>query len=422
MKIKTKHIDYSKLNELKKPKHKRPRKPMWIFGALIRLISLPELWAVKFKFTKERMEKAKGPCLILMNHSSFLDMKIAYRIFFPKRFSIVCTTDAYIGKSLLLRLMGCIPTNKFVTDVALICDMLHSLKKNKTSVLMYPEAGYSFDGCATVLPPKLGVLVKKFGVPVVTVITDGCFLRNPLYNNLQRRKVRVTAHAKCLLTPEEIEGMTAEEITEMINADFLFDGFKKQFDTKMRVDEPFRADGLHRILYKCPHCKTEGQMVGEGTKITCKACDKTYELGVYGRLHALTGETEFPHIPDWYNWQRECVKKEIETGEYNLKSQVEIGVICDHKALYMLGDGILTHNKNGLHLIGCDGKLDYTHSPLASYSLNSDYFWYEIGDIICIGDRKILYYCFIKDNANVTKARLASEEIYKLKKQQGQKP
>lgn len=419
MKIKIKRINFEDLQNIKKPKHKKPRKPMWLFGALIRLISLPELWAVKFRYTKERMEKVKEPCLILMNHASFIDMKIAYRIFFPKRFSIVCTTDAYVGKSLLLRLMGCIPTNKFVTDVTLIADMLHALKKNKTSVLMYPEAGYSFDGCATVLPPKLGVLIKKFKVPVVTVITDGSFLRNPLYNNLQRRKVQVTANVKCLLTPEEIEQKSAEEITDIINSEFLFDGFKKQFETKTRVDEPFRADGLHRILYRCPHCEAENKMEGKGTLLTCKKCKRAYELSIYGRLEAKEGETEFPHVPDWYNWQRECVKKEILSGEYHMETPVEIGVLCNHKALYMIGKGILTHTIDGFHLTGCDGKLDYTHSPLASYSLNSDYFWYEIGDIICIGDRKILYYCFTKDNANVTKARLAAEEIYKLKKIKG---
>lgn len=420
MKIKTKQIDFEAFKNLEKPKHKRPLKPLWLLGLLIKIISIPELWAVKFKFTKQRMEKAKGPCLILMNHSSFIDMKIAFRIFFPKRFSIVCTTDAYVGKSLLMRLLGCIPTNKFVTDIPLISDMSHVLKKNKTSVLMYPEAGYSFDGCSTVLPPKLGVLIKKFGVPVVTVITDGAFLRDPLYNGLQKRKVQVTANVKCLLTPEEIENKTAEEITELINSEFFFDGFKKQFESKTEITEPFRADGLHRILYRCPNCQSENKTVGKGTHIKCENCGKIYELDVYGTLKATAGETEFPHIPDWYNWQRECVKEEILSGAYRLETRVEIGVLCNHKALYMIGDGKLTHTADGFHLTGCEGKLDYTHSPLASYSLNSDYFWYEIGDVIGIGDRKVLYYCFIKDTANVTKARLAAEEIYKLKK--GQKP
>ena len=82
----------------------------------------------------------------------------------------------------------------------------------------------------------------------------------------------------------------------------------------------------------------------------------------------------------------------------------------------MIGEGHLSHSADGFHLTNLDGTLDYTHSPLSSYSLNADYFWYEIGDVICIGDRSRLYYCFPKENISVTKVRLATEEIYKLLK------
>ncbi len=416
MKIKTKNIPLRELDKIKTPKHKKPLKPLWILGALIRLISIPELFAVKFKYTTDRMDKAKGPCLILMNHSSFLDMKLAFRIFFPKRLSIVCTTDAYIGKSLIMRLLGCIPTNKFVTDVTLIGDMLHALKKNKASILMYPEAGYSFDGCATALPPRLGILVKKLNVPVVTVITKGAFLRDPLYNCLQKRKVNVSAEVKCILTPEEIKEKSSKEITELINQQFTFDEFARQQNEKIEIKENFRADGLERILYRCPNCQSENTITGKGIHITCSACGKVYELDKFGFIKALQGDTEFSHIPDWYDWERQCVKKEIENGKYQLTTDVKIGVICDNKALYMLDDGHLTHTDSGFHLTGCDGQLDYTHSPTAAYSLNADFFWYELGDIICIGNRERLYYCFPKEKISVTKARLATEEIYKMKK------
>ncbi len=417
MKIKIKKIDFDALEKLKKPKHKKPLKPLWILGALIRLISIPELWAVKFKVRKERMDIVNGPCLILMNHSCFLDMKIAYKIFFPKKLSIVCTTDAYIGKSPLMRLLGCIPTNKFVTDVTLIGDILHALKKNKTSVLMYPEAGYSFDGCATALPPRLGILIKKLGVPIVTVITKGAFLRDPLYNGLRKRKVKVSADVKCILTSEEIKEKSAIEITKIIQNEFSFDEFARQQREKIEINEGFRANGLERILYRCPNCEAENTLIGKGTQISCYNCKKTYELNTVGYIKALNGDTEFNHIPNWYSWERECVKQEIEKGDYFLKTEVEIGVICDNKALYMIGDGHLTHTSDGFHLTGCNGKLDYTHSPTASYSLNADYFWYEIGDIICIGNRERLYYCFPKEKISVTKARLAAEEIYKIKKE-----
>ena len=66
-------------------------------------------------------------------------------------------------------------------------------------------------------------------------------------------------------------------------------------------------------------------------------------------------------------------------------------------------------------LDGCEGKLHYEQKPKASYSLYSDYYWYEIGDMICIGDMKTLYYCFPKESGDLAaKARIATEEIFKM--------
>ncbi len=421
MKIKTKLVDFEKISDLKINNSINPLKPIWLLGALIYVLAIPELLAVKFRLKKERMEKLKEPCLILMNHSCFLDMKIAFKIFFPKRISIVCTTDAYIGKSLLMRLLGCIPTNKFVTDISLISHISHAIKKNKANVLMYPEAGYSFDGCATALPPKIGILIKKLGVPVATVITEGAYLRDPLYNGLKKRKTHVKATVKYLLTPEEIKEKSSKEITDLINNEFTFDAFATQKEKGVEITEAFRAEGLERILYRCPNCQSENALKGENTLISCSNCGKKYELGILGDIKAISGETEFSHIPDWYNWERERVKSEILKGEYNLDTDVDICVICDNKCLYKVGDGHLTHTTDGFHLTGCNGKLDYTQSPIVSYSLNSDYFWYEIGDVICIGDASKLYYCFPKTNISVAKARLATEEIYKIRKQTKEK-
>ena len=183
------------------------------------------------------------------------------------------------------------------------------------------------------------------------------------------------------------------------------------------VNEPFRADGLHRILYRCPKCGAEGSMEGKGIHLTCHACGKQYELTPYGQLHATEGETEFPHIPDWFSWQREQVRRQILAGEYALDTEVDIGLIVDHKALYMVGSGRLTHTPDGFTLTGCDGKLHYTQSSASAYELNVDYFWYEKGDMISIGDRNCLYYCFPKDpSVSVTKARLAAEVLYQMAK------
>lgn len=128
----------------------------------------------------------------------------------------------------------------------------------------------------------------------------------------------------------------------------------------------------------------------------------------------MSGETEFAHIPDWFRWEREQVRQEIEAGDYRMECDVKIGMLVDYKALYMVGEGKLVHDQNGFTLTGCDGRLHYTQKPVNSYNLNADYYWYEIGDIISIGTRDGLYYCFPQGGQSVAKARLATEEMYKL--------
>jgi len=419
MKIKTRAMSYEQVMSLPRPAHKKPYRPSLLLQTVIRVASILDLWPVKFQYTKVGMEKIskKEPCLILMNHSCFLDLKIMSGIFYPKRYGIVSTFDTLMGKELLMRFVGCFPTQKFVTDMTLIKDMQYLLKEKKTSVLMYPEAGYSFDGRTTTLPRKLGILLKKLGVPVVTVITKGAYARDPLYNGLQLRKVPVSAEVRCLATAQVVKEKSVSELDALIDQAFSFDNFRWQQENGIVVDEPFRADGLNRVLYKCPHCGQEGKAEGKGIYWTCAACGKQYELTETGFLKATDGETKFDHLPDWFDWQRAEVRRELEAGTYMLDVPVKIGMMVDYKALYMVGTGRLTHDETGFRLTGCDGKLEYAQGPLASHCLNADFFWYEIGDVICIGDKDAQYYCFPQDAGDiVTKTRLAAEELYKLKK------
>lgn len=402
---------------------KAPRKVNLFWRCLIRFLSIFGMMGSKFSYETEGLEKIgkDEPCLILMNHSSFLDMQIVYRIFFPKPISLVASSDAFVGlfglMEWVMRSIGAFPTQKFVSDIRLVQDMDYCFKKLKSHVVMYPETGYSFDGTATTLPRKMGVLLKKFDVPVIMIETFGAFSRNPLYNELQVRKnVPVTAKAYVLYTREEIREKSVKELSEGVENAFGFDHFRWQQEQKLVIDQPFRADGLHRVMYKCACCGAEGKMLGKGTSVTCGACGKTYELTPLGKLEAADGVTEIDHIPDYYRWEREQVRREILEMQYKLDCDVDIVMIVDNKAFYSVGQGHLIHDNTGFTLTGCDGRLHYHQPPQVSYGLFADFYWYETGDIISIGDAEVHYFCMPEGGESVAKARLATEEMYKLYK------
>ena len=418
MKIKLKQAPIEEVLAKRTP-HKKPKKPNILFRTLLRIASIPDLWATKFSCERVGMERLhkKQPCLILMNHSSFIDFEVASTVFYPRPLNIVATFDAFIGKDWLMRQIGCLETKKFTVGAQLIRDMSYALKTLKTSVLLFPEAGYSLDGTSTVLPESIGKCVKLFGVPLVSVTTYGAFARQPLYNNLRKRKVKLKAKVEYLLSPEEIKEKTVEEINEVIFKAFAFDNFRYQKENNIVIADENRAEGLERILYKCPCCKAEGKTEGKGKTLTCHACGKVYEMTELGEMKALDGNTEISHIPDWYQWEREQVKAELEKGEYGLDIPVDILIMTDTKSVYEVGEGRLEHNENGFRISGCDGKLDYRQSATAIYSINADFFWYQIADTVNIGDHNVQYFCFPKDKSNsVAKVRLAAEELFKIAK------
>ncbi len=424
MKIKIIEKSYEDVMALPTPEHQKPKKINLFFRTLVKLLSKLNLWKYHIRYDEQGMERLgkKEPCLILMNHSGFIDMQIAANYLYPHAFSTVCTTDAYVGLAWLLRQIGCIPTQKFVADLSLLRDIKYALQKLNSRVLMYPEACYSFDGTASALPESLGKFLKMLKVPVVTIITEGAFTREPLYNMLRHRKSPLRAKVTYLLSPQEIEQLSPEELNQKLLEAFSFDAFRWQQENKIVISEDFRADGLERVLYKCPHCLAEGQAESKGTRWSCHACGKEYRLTEHGFLQATDQESAFTHVPDWFAWEREEVKGELERGEYLLDIDVEIYMMVDYKALYHVGDGHLVHNTDGFLLTGCHGALEYAQSPLASYSINADYYFYEIGDVISIGNRRHLFYCFPKNtSAIVAKAKMAAEELYRLKREEGRK-
>ncbi len=414
MKTKVKELSYEKVLALKPEKSRKPVKPGLFWRWLMRVLGKGELKATNFKANYIGMEKLgdKEPCLILMNHSCFTDLLIAETVFARRPMNIVCTSDGFVGKNWLMRHLGCIPTNKFVTDFVLVRNMKYAFEKLHTSVLMYPEASYTFDGTATPLPATLGKCLKLFNVPVVMVRTYGAFARDPLYNNLQKRKVDISADIKYLLSPEDISQKSVDELNDILRKEFTFDNWEWQKQNNVRITEPFRADYLNRVLYKCSCCGTEGKMLGKGINLTCGQCGTKWTLREDGTLDPAK---PFSSVPAWFAWEREQVRKELSEGTYKLETPVEIYMLVNTKAIYHVGQGNLKHDNKGFVLDGCEGKLHYEQSPKASYSLYSDYFWYELGDMICIGDMKTLYYCFPKEAGDiVAKARIATEELYKM--------
>ena len=127
MQTKTKKLTIEEVHALPKEKKFNPKKPNIFWRTLLKILSSVDLMKTSFRLKKIDMDKLgkKEPCLILMNHTSFIDLKIAEYCFYPRPLNIVTTFDGLIGLKWLLRQIGCFPTRKYTPERQVIKDMKH---------------------------------------------------------------------------------------------------------------------------------------------------------------------------------------------------------------------------------------------------------------------------------------------------------
>ena len=383
---------------------------------LVWILSFPAVWLHRTKITKINCEGLKPPYIFLGNHNAFYDFKVASAAIFPYRANYIVAIDGFIKREWLLRNVGGICKRKFTSDVQLVKN-IKKVIDNGDIIVIYPEARYSLCGTNAVLPDSLGKMCKLLNVPVVTMITHGNHIDTPFWN-LKKRKVKHTeAIMKQLYTAEQLKTATVDEINEAIRSEFVYDDYAWQKEKNVKIKAPWRAEGLHKVLYKCPACKTENKMQSEGKFIFCEHCGKRWEMSETGELKAEKGETEFSHIPDWYEWERSEVHREVEEGTYSFKAPCHVDSLPNAKGYIRLGEGTITHNSDGFYLEGVkeDGSnfnLSKTVASLYSCHIEYDYLG-KYGDCIDLNTLEDTYYIYPHgDNFSVTKIALATEELY----------
>ncbi len=412
-----KHYDFSK----------RPLKPrkFWMFLAREFAIK-PRLKGMPVTVEKINMEGIEPPYLLLATHASMLDYPLMYTAIRPYNANNVVAIDAVrdVG-DFFMRRLGCITKRKFVKDYNLIRHMRYCADRYHSIVCVYPEARYSFDGTTSYVPQSVAKMAKLMKVPLVALRMYGTFVAAPQWNKPEQ-KIPLRAELECLATAEELESLSWQETDARIQRGMQRDDYLYQRENDIRIANPDRAEGLHSILYMCPHCGKQFQMYSGGTRLWCAACGKAWQMSEYGELAAEEGETEFSHIPDWTKWERALVREEVRTGRYRFEAEVTVHTLPNAKRFYGQGMGKLTQTPEGTVLectaYGEKRTLGWAGAELESVHIEYDYPFRKekykhniFGDCIDISTRDDSYWLHpvgLRDQ--LTKFSYATEEIYFL--------
>ncbi len=370
------------------------------------------------KIEKINMKGLKPPYIVLSNHTQFADFLVSFRATHPYNFNNIATFDGFVGMAKIMEKLGCACHRKFTTDISLVRAVHKVLHDYKDILYMYPEARYTNAGTTALIPDVVGKLVKKNKVPLVIMIHNGNYLNAPFWDFRQYRKVPFKATMKQVLTAEQVQNMTVDEINEVIHREMSYDDYKWQKENNIKITEDFRADGLNKILYQCPHCMTEGKMVGKGIHLTCEECGKKWEMTESGEMKALEGETEFSHIPDWYEWERANVRQQLLDGTYKYEDDVKVYSLPGVEFID-IGNAHVTHDlQNGFILTGHYNGNDYRiqRSTKSLYTLHIEFLYKKLNmsDNFDISIKDDSFYCISERKDIVTKLMFAVEEAYKI--------
>ena len=362
----------------------------------------------------------KPPYLLICSHASFMDFFAAIKATLPHQPYWVSTIEEYIDKDFIFRELGVIPKRKFTNDPRIAKMMLEVLRDRKKILIIYPEARYSFVGHPERIDNGIAKLAKNAGVPIVFLNNHGHYLRDPQWGDHKIRKIRpIVDEMKCIVSKKYVQMLSAEEIQEIVLQNFKFDEEQYQLDNHIKNTYKKRAEGIERILYKCPHCGKEFEMSSKGTNFKCDACGVEYTLNEDGTISCLNGESKFTKVSDWYYWEKECCRKEVLDGTYFYEDDVRVEHLEGTGVGFvpMKGKYHLTHTINEGVVVTSDNDFKFVRSPLQNYAIHIEFDYKGRGGCIDLATNTETYFVYPLNNAKaLTKIHFANEIIYDLHK------
>lgn len=303
-------------------------------------------------------KQPEGPGIVLCNHGSFIDFIYAEMLLHKSRPHFVTARLYFYHKQLgwLLKKVGCIPKSMFALDLSSTKNALAVLRNNEILAMM-PEARLSTIGRFEDIQPSTYAFLKKAKATVYTIKLQGDYFGSPKWGKGLRRGAMVEAELDILFKPEQLAALSLEEIKAGVEQRLYYDEFRwLETRPNVRYKNPNLAEGLENILTLCPHCGEKYTVFTKGREVSCRNCGK---LTTLDDRYGFTEGFRFKNFAQWYDWQRETLRKQIlEEEAFALRSRVELRLPSDGKGLTRsAGSGVCVLDRDGLRYTGTkDGE------------------------------------------------------------------
>lgn len=401
--------------------NRRIKKPNWFFMsfAMAVLGFLCKKYKVRFNYDYDKKSLDGHPVILLSSHASRLEFIYTVYGFGRKDINIVCGYQNIMKRGFynLFIKLGVISKYLYQPDLFCIKSMFSVLHRNGTLGL-FPEGIQSISGSTHPINPATAQFIKRSRANVVVCTTRGAYLATNRYSS-DRKKGYIGVDYSLVFTPEMLDEMSEEEIYKLLLEKISYNDFAyNKLARNKYVGKKSNADGINKILYKCPDCKKEYTLTVDNDTICCSECGFSARINEYYDLIKVKGSAVPSDIDEWFKWQRTCVSREVRDDSFELSLS---GKLCTlkldklRKAPYnreVISSGKAVLNNNALSFIGTvNGEAaEYTFDSKSVYSLTFS----TKGFLEFYHHNE--YYMIIPDDPEkcLIKWTLASEEIHNL--------
>ena len=339
----TKNKD-AKMGKKKKNNPKIGKVNPLLYGILYPIFMRKYAKKYHITFDKKIVKEIKGPAVIVGTHTCDMDHILSALTLYPVRPTYIVSEHFMRNPSTakLLKKMHVITKKMFSPDVSTIKNILRAKKENAV-IFIFPEG--RLPCCGRSLPVTSGTaeLIKKLGVDLYAWKAAGAYCTFPKWREKGENRVgEIHASVTRLLTADEVTQKSVAEIEEITENAIRHDDELAMQGVEFKCDN--MANGVDKILFKCPKCLQEGTLTSEGNHIRC-TCGLDATLDTFYRLH----DAPFDSVNEWFAWQQSSIDTETEV----LETTARLG--CCGKDGFMdpqAGDGIVYMDKDVFKLSG----------------------------------------------------------------------
>ena len=313
----------------------------------------PFLHGVCKKSKAFKRQKKNGAMLIVCNHLSAYDFIHFSSAMYGAPLNFVVAENMMYSMPIFAKLLGsyhAITKKQYFADIACV----KSIKKyldSGISVLVCPEGKVSANGVTGAIAPSIARLVQWLGYPVGVIKMQGASLARPkwAYNLRFVRRGKIITNCDMLFSAEETKKLPKDEIYRKICDALYQNEHKWQIDNGIVFKGRRYAEGLDRLLYRCPKCGTEFNTTTSGNRWKCNECGNEV-VYTYGGKLIPQGESVCPERIDlWYDEQRKCAAEEVKNDDFRISNTVNLFVENEASNGYrFVANGTLTLDKEKL--------------------------------------------------------------------------